>query len=105
MRCAPPESAVRTERRKGRAEIKVLAAAGTIEAPALAERANRGAIGSPGMLCDAVGRARIFLVAIGSVGDWGSAIGPVTWRQIYVEFGAEAEKGGLKARSCPHAWS
>ena len=69
-RCAPPESAVRTERRKGRAEIKVLAAAGTIEAPALAERANRGATESPGMLSDAVGRARIFLAAVGIGGDW-----------------------------------
>ena len=39
-------------------------------APALAERANPGAIDSPGMLEDAVGRARIFLAAVGIGGDW-----------------------------------
>ena len=52
-----------TERREGKAESIVLATARAIRAPALAKRAYPGAVGSPGMLEDAVGRARTFLVA------------------------------------------
>ena len=46
-RCAPPERAVRIERRKGKAKSIVLAAAGAISAPALGGRANPGAIAIP----------------------------------------------------------
>ena len=69
---------MQTERRKGTAESMVVAAAGAIVVPALAERANPGAIENPGMLEDAVGRARTFLAAGTSEGFWGSAIYLVT---------------------------
>ena len=56
----------------------MLAALGAIYAPVLAARAILGAIGSLGMLEDAVGRASIFLAAEISHGFWGSAMFPVT---------------------------
>ena len=46
-RSAPPESADLTERRKGKAKSIALAVAGALLAPAVAERAYPGAIGSP----------------------------------------------------------
>ena len=52
----------------------MLAAAGAICAPVLAARAIPGAIGSPGILEDAVGRASIILAAVISDGFGGSAI-------------------------------
>ena len=51
---APPESAVLTERRKGKAKSIVFAAAGAICALVPAERAIPGAIRSLGMLEDAI---------------------------------------------------
>ena len=68
-RCAPPDSADLTERRKGKAKTIALAVAGTLLAPALAERAYPRAIGSPGLLVVTVGRA-IFLPAVALGGDW-----------------------------------
>ena len=86
----PSRGADLTEGRNGHAKSIVLAAAGAICAPALAERANPGAIDSPGMLEEAVGRARLFLAAVALGGDWGSAICPVTLKGCMES--AEAEK-------------
>ena len=58
-RCAPPDSADLAERRNGKAGSKVLAAAGAIGAPLLAERANPRAIGSPVLLDEVVVRTRL----------------------------------------------
>ena len=76
-RCAPPESADLTERRNGKAEFIALAGAGALLAPALAERAYPRACG-PGLLDEAIGRAQFLGPAVALVGDWGSAIFPVT---------------------------
>ena len=69
-RSAPPESADLTERRKGKAESIALAAAGALLAPALAERAYPRAIGSPGLLVEAIGRAKFLGPAVALGGDW-----------------------------------
>ena len=56
--------------RKGNTKSIVLAAARAIGAQVLAERANPGAIGSPGLLDVAVVQARVSIAAVTSDEGW-----------------------------------
>ena len=102
IRWAPPESAVRTERRNGKAEFIVLVAAGTTEVTAPDERAKPGSLG---MLNEADGRARLLLAAVASGGDWGSAICPNTLKMVEIGGARMQKNDGRTARFCPHVGS